>query len=144
MNEHRLRILLSQYFNNSINREDCEELLRYIDEEDDPHVSRLIDEHFEGGFEIKPFKKSQKDLVFSRLMADMQKQNDVKSEPSTKSISFRVRDWYQIAAVLVLACSIGFLIYKKSGTDPLEDRMRSKVENDIILPNSNSALLTLA
>src|SRR5690606_22967590 len=43
-----------------------------------------------------------------------------------------------------LACSIGFLIYKKSGTDPLEDRMLSEVENDIILPNSNSALLTLA
>src|SRR5690606_24481444 len=139
-----LRVLLSQYFNNSISREDCEELLKYMDEENNAHVSRLINEYFEDTIDIKPFDENQKDDIFSRITHDIQKHQGAELSPSNKSLSFTLRTWYRAAAVLVLALSVGFLIYKNSGTDSLEEQMLADIENDIELPNSNSALLTLS
>lgn len=144
MDENRLKILLNQYFNNTISRIDCEELLKHLDEEETEVSSRLIDDYFENvEFDIL-FEQDQKDDIYKRVMSDIHAYQDNIPVKSNNYFSKIPQTWYRVVAVLVAILSITILLYKNWNSDSEREQVIALITNDILLPNSNSALLTLS
>jgi len=149
MDENRLRILLSEYFNNSITREDCEELLKYLDEQElkaqeDLNVSQLIDEQFGSAIPPVSFEKDKKANTYLRIMSDIQaRQKDTLPNPR-KSFLINTKTWFKAAAALFVVFSVGLLIYLNGDNSLNEEQSLVEVSDDLTVLDSQDALITLS
>lgn len=146
MDNNRLRQLLAQYFDNTINREDCEVLLRYLDEARDPLlISSLIDEILEKKASDIPFKPLQREQVYGRLMTDIHHRQAVSAMTTSRPKITRFGRWIRVAALLVMTVSVSLLIYRYAASPSVEhvELTSDESNQDILLPDGNQAILTL-
>src|SRR5690606_17352850 len=144
MDNNRLQQLLKQYVENTITRADCEELLTYFDEGDPSVISVAIDQVFKSGGATVSFAANQKENVYNRLLAHArERQSEMQGErsmPRARSLA-----WIRIAALLTVVVSVGvLLLYIKPAVDEGARQEQPLERNDILLPDQNQALLTLA
>lgn len=144
MDNNRLQQLLNQYVENTITRADCEELLTYFDEGDPSVISVAIDQVFKTGGATVSFAANQKENVYNRLLAHArERQSEMQGErsmPRARSLA-----WIRIAALLTVVVSVGvLLLYIKPAVDEGARQEQPLERNDILLPDQNQALLTLA
>ena len=136
--------MLNRYFESTITRADCEELLTYLDEGDPSMISVAIDQVFKADGTAVSFTADQQESVYNRLLAHIQsRQSDMREEQSPA----RVRNvvWLRIAAMLTIVVSVGILLYIKPMINKETARQEQPQQhNDILLPDQNQALLTLA
>lgn len=142
MDHNRLQQLLTLYFNNTINRKDCEELLQYLDEKtgSSDNIPPLIDEWLSTIPAKAPFRQDRREEVYEKLMADISRRSAV-SLPKVR----RIR-WAYVAAVLTVAVSLALLIYRNTQSFSNEYVQVAEAEpaGDIVLPEGHKAILTLA
>ncbi|WP_262247381.1 FecR family protein [Parapedobacter soli] len=144
MDSNRLQQLLTQYFENTITREDCEELLAYLDDGDPEGVSGAIDRAFQKrSFAALRFDPERKDTIYNQLIAEIRQRQAVSSQqlPAHK---FSIAPWLKVAALLIAAVTVGFLLYQATGTGFGVSPEVSENKNEITLPEHNEATLTLA
>lgn len=139
MDQERIKTLISQYFNNSISRKDCMELLKYMDDHEEV-VSPLIDKYLQAEELSGEFSSYQKEQTYDRILSTLNRSNSSKKN-WIKLISSR-RVLYPVAAVLMIAILVGGLIYQNKNTEiPTQSLV---LQDDILLPDSSNALLTLS
>lgn len=145
MDKTRLQRLLTQYFENAITREDCEELLAYLDEGDPLVISEVIDEALQvGATQTLRFDREDKADVYSRLLSDINRRQ-ITTDQQFTSRKFSIASWVKVAALLVAVVSVGIILLydaKQSGFN--SPAVVSQDENDIALPEYNEATITLA
>src|SRR5690606_37962085 len=79
--------------------------------------------------------------VYNQLMADIRKRQSIAQEPSVSRTSGST--WLHIAAMLVVVASVGLLMYFNPAANEAA-REEPQQNDDILLPDQNQALLTLA
>lgn len=147
MNNERLRILLEQYFNDTIGSEDCRELLNYLN--NNPRdVFDAVDEKVLNLEEAPAFDNIQAQKVLAGIKADSrfnQKEEDEAIVPViAKGGIFKLYvAWVKIAAAVLLFGSAGVYFIQRhkmaAGQNEIAAAQPAK-----ILPGSNKAILTLA
>ncbi len=145
MDEPRLLLLLKQYFDNTITRDDCEELLKYLDEGKPTMISAAIDEVLKAEKTPPTFSTQQKETVYRELAKKMQqRETDIPQPSLSPRRPIAPLRWIGIAASVMLILSVGLVRYfHPSGSE--NSAMSSKeITNDILLPDDNQAILTLA
>ncbi|MBN8858072.1 MAG: FecR domain-containing protein [Sphingobacteriales bacterium] len=142
MDNNRLRQLLALYFNNTIEREDCEELLQYLDEMvgDSGDIPPLIDECLSAIPAKAAFSQERREQVYEKLITDINRRSAV-NIPKVR----RIR-WIHVAAILIVTISLALLIYRNTLSFSNEHLQIAKKEPvmDIVLPEGHKAILTLA
>src|SRR5690606_13933589 len=134
-----LQQLLIQYFENTITRADCEELLVYLDEGDPLTISATIDEVLKvNPPEILKFDRDKKTDVYDRLIAEIH-QRQTTTDQQSPSRKFSVVPWIKVAALLVAAVSVAILLYNNKQSDLNMPAVVSPNEKDITLPEYNEA-----
>ncbi|MGK6350564.1 FecR family protein [Parapedobacter sp. DT-150] len=142
MDINRLQQLLAQYFDNTVTRKDCEELLRYLDEEAPASVSTAIDEALETGNTLMVrFNRERQDQLYRELM-DTVNRHQADDQPQIASRKSDLTAWFRIAAILIAAISIGLFLYFNP-SNPDSPPTIAKQADDILLPDHNQAILTL-
>lgn len=144
MDENKLHSLLNQYFSSTISREDCELLLKYVDDGEPSIVSDAIDRVLETDGPMVAFYADRKQYVYDRLATDIHQRQSTADQivPLNRSNGL---PWIRIAALLTVVVSLGFLLYKYANQpDTLSVNAPSETPNDIVLPEHNQATLTLA
>ncbi len=89
MNHQRFKILLHQYFDNSINRADCEELLAYLDQADTAVVNSAIDETLLDNQQLATFDVFDRERVYKQLTSDHRFQ-EIKDGTRQSKILFKL------------------------------------------------------
>ena len=144
MDNGRLQQLLTQYFENTITRTDCEELLAYLDEGDPVILSAAIDQALQmNSSGAVPFGLDKKADVYNRLYAEIHERQTTTNQ-QLPSRTFNIVHWIKIAALLVAATTIGILLYNTEQVNFDTQTLVSEADNDITLPAYNEATLTLA
>lgn len=144
MDSNRLQQLLTQYFESTIARADCEELLAYLDEGDPLTISETIDQVLKANPpETLKFNRDRKTDVYNRLIAEIH-QRQTKTDQQLPTRKLGIVPWIKVAALLVAATSVGILLYNNKQSDFNMPAVGSATENDITLPEYNEATLTLA
>ena len=148
MTKERLQYLLSQYFNNTISRSDCMELLGYLNKTDTQEVSDIIDQQiaeFEGG---PDFSGIQAKDVFDRIISDPRLRDNTFSpateEYEPKRVLLYQKKWFQIAALFLICCVAGLYFLKTKNAPMPENRVEQKESLTEISPDRNKATLTLS
>src|SRR3546814_6852528 len=101
MDNGRLQHLLTQYFENTITRADCVELLAYLDEGDPVILSAAIDQALQmNSSGVVPFDLDKKADVYNRLYAEIH-QRQTTTNQQLPSRTFNIVPWIKIAALLV-------------------------------------------
>ncbi len=149
MDNNYLRQLLTEYFNNTINGENCEKLLRYLDETDSSSITAIIDELLKTGQPTVQVEFKQKEQVYDWLIQNIklrQGQDETAVSIEEPSSTKKINHWIALVAMLLLASSISFLIYRYAGKPSIEQGLvvEGELIDDIVLPDGNRAVLTLA
>lgn len=142
MNEIRLQQLLARYFDNTINKDDCEEILKYFDEGDPSSISVAIDQALEMDRSTITFDSQQQENIYNRLIADIRERQVDIQVPSLSRTRY-LKLWLRIAAVFAVVVSVASLFYLNS-SDSVSISEVAKKKDDILLPDQNQALLTLS
>src|SRR5690606_38044410 len=132
MDNNRLQQLLTLYFNNAIERKDCEEILQYLDETvgNSGDIPPLVDEWLNRTPVKAPFRVDRREQVYEKLMADINRRSAV--GPAKVR---RIR-WAQVAAILIVTVSLALLMYRNM---PSFSNKHPQIANresagDIVLP----------
>lgn len=109
MSEEKLEQLLFAYFNNTIDREECAELLKYIDEADGESSLMAIDivlQQYKSG---PVFNEVQAKEVFGRILSDyrMAERNSIKPNNQNPIAKISYGSWFRYAAVLFVFLGLG-------------------------------------
>ena len=144
MDNIRLQYLLTQYFDNTISRGDCDELLRYLDEGEPSIVSAAIDQVVKADKPTTIFYRERQKYVYGQLVSKIHQQQA--SMPEVKQLRrFHIAPWIKVAVLLVTVISIGILLYYNNRQPNQADpSIAFEKSNDILLPDYNQAILTLA
>ncbi len=143
MDNNRLQDLLKQYFDNTISREDCGELLRYLDEGESSAISSAIDQALVTDKSSVTFYSTQQKKIYNHLISKIHQQQ-IEEFEVVQSHGFNLRHWIKIAAVLVAVIAVGILLYTNQYRNQSLYAIEDKASGDILLPNYNQAVLTLA
>ncbi len=144
MDENRLHRLLNQYFSNTIGKEDCELLLKYVDEGEPSKVSDAIDRVLESKESSVGFGTDRKQHVYDRLMSEIHGRQTTIIH-TTRQSRYRTSFWLRIAAFLVATISVGILLYEYTRQPATPSAFAPPATpGDIALPERNQAILTLA
>lgn len=145
MDNNRLQQLLTRYFENTITRVDCEEMLAYLDEGDPLTISSAIDRVLEGNSSnnVLPVDFDKKEDVFNRLITEIHQSQAMTNEPFP-SHKFSIVPWLKIAALLVAVTLVGILLYNNRPSGFSMPPIVSENRDDISLPEHSEATLTLA
>ena len=143
MDGNRFRHLLAQYFDNTISRQDCEELLGHLDEADPAIVSQAIDHALKTDrpttVAFDPDKQKQ---VYNQLVSEIHKRQAA-TAPSTHGRRLNVSALIKVAALLAAVLSVAILLYTTK--QPENNSIIASANNrGIVLPDHNQAILTLA
>jgi transmembrane sensor len=141
MNQDKLKYLLQQYFDGTINSYDCEELLNYL--KDNPgEVSGIIDEKLLKLDEGPELTSLQARNVLDSIKADPRfiESNTAKSKIKILSLFISIA---KAAAVITVFSTVGFYFINKNKT-PQNTNKVATVKSTPILPGGNKAVLTLA
>lgn len=148
MEEKDLRILLEQYFANTIDRKDCLRLLEFLDtRQDDEQVHWLIDAILKDEKPDLILKAERKSSIYQNLQQTITES----SHPSSGIISLIERQprksWLRVASILLVILLSGAVVFwyiKQKEETGQEQQMLAVVKNDILLSNEQQAILTLA
>jgi len=143
MDEHKLKRLLYQYFNNSIDPEDCVELIKYIDANPEK-VSEILDHHQFNVNTGPVFVDIAADQVFKRIQSDKRfhiPQPEYKQQSAI--IRFFKKQWFSVAAILLVCISVA-LFATHNTTHTGNNRLANNFNKPIIVPGGNRATLTLS
>lgn len=137
VNKDRLRKLLEGYFNNTIDRKDCDELLKYMDHSDPELFSEITDRLLRDRKDGPVFEKTQADKIYDRIKSDPR----FKVRPDKRHQVIRLR----IAAVLIVSLSFTYyLVNTKKADLSLASHTAEIKAKDEIVPGDNKAILTLS
>jgi len=143
MDNQRFRLLLHQYFDNSINRADCEELLAYLDRADPLVVNEMVDQALSDRTGEVAFGEADRQRVYTQLIADRRFQ-----ENKSDKAAFRIaplKKILRVAAVCIIACFVGYAAnYAFQAYIDRQSAIAVMKSDDILLPDENKATLTLA
>ena len=146
MTPERFQHLIRQYFNDTISKSDCIELLDYINTTEDFEISDLIDHHaldLEIGPEITNLQAKQ---IFDRIAADSRFTTDseksIEIEPEDlKRIKLYQNQWFQIAAVILVFCAVG-LYFLKNQNPSLQGQITAE-KKGVTMPATDRSIATL-
>lgn len=160
MSEEKLEQLLSAYFNNTIDRDACAELLKYIDEADGGNTLTAIDlvlQQYKSG---PVFNEIQAQDVFGRILSDyrMAERNNIK--PNNQSLIAKISygSWFRYAAVLFVFLGFGIYLLNNRNIPKIQaagEMVQSTTDNTkatltiagkevILLNDSDGRLITIS
>ncbi len=144
MDNSRLQQLLTQYFDNSITRTDCEELLNYLDEGNPSIISAAIDQALmKDKPEVLWFNPERQKYVYSKLISEIHERQAIATQQAAPRNRSAI-PWMKVAALLVAVISIGILLVNKKQQGINTSSIASESKTSITLPEHNQAILTLA
>ncbi|RCH53834.1 hypothetical protein DJ568_14915 [Mucilaginibacter hurinus] len=135
MNQDRLRLLLRQYFNDSISKADCLELLNHLDKNPN-EVAGFIDETLPDLSAGEVFSDDRAAAVLNRIKADARFRREA------KVVKFYQKRWLQVAAMLIVVLGVYLLVVNK--TQDAEKNTIAVVPAKPIVPGGSKATLTMA
>lgn len=145
MKKAKLQRLVHQYFNDTISRADCIELLDYLNNTNPDEITDVIDTELINFNKGPEFKGSQSADVLSRIKSDPRfKQTPVIGETYPVVVKFYRRPWLQVAAALLVFGTAALIIFNKSILNQSTKKAITNQEATAIVPGSNKAILTLA
>ena len=110
MNNESINSLLKQYLNNTITKDDLEQLMHYISRAStDDELSQSMKEQWELDENIYSFDDLQNELLYQKIVTDPRFKGD---EFATPKPVFPLRRFISIAAGLFLFLGIGFVAYR--------------------------------
>ncbi|SMD14007.1 FecR family protein [Pedobacter nyackensis] len=116
MDKIRLKELLAQYFNHTINPADCEELLAYLSANRDiAESSGVFDELLLNRNDGPSFKAENADKVFDRIKTSGEFTRKSVIPGKTPQRLYQ-NIWFRVAAILLVVLSIGMLFYLNNQT----------------------------
>ncbi|NOW94946.1 FecR family protein [Mucilaginibacter sp. SG564] len=127
MNNKSINNLLKQYLNNTITKDDLEQLMHYISQAStDDDLSRSMKEQWELDENSYPFDDLQNELLYQKIVADPRFSGDGSTTPKPV---FPFRRFISIAAGLLLFLGIGFAGYRylKPAAHPQEIAYEEKI-----------------
>lgn len=133
MKKERIEYLYQCYLNGSLNKDEYQELKRYLLEIDNQQeFNKLLDDTWSelSSKDLLDLNREKSDEIFYAII----KKNEVKKYRLRKLINVAA------AAVFILVCAVVVLFYKKINENSLSER--SNLEQEI-LPGGNRAFLTL-
>lgn len=149
MNNGRLRILLEQYFNDTIGIDDCRELLNYLNN-NPGDVFDAIDERVLNLEDAPAFDNIQAQKVLAGIKADQRFKQAEEAEDAVvlpitaKANAFKLyAAWIKIAAAVLIFGTIGFYFIQKHKNAAVHNEV-AVMQPAKILPGSNKAILTLS
>jgi len=141
MTQEKLRKLLLQYFENSISKSDCKELLNYLDAVDHQEIAPVIDELLLSLPDTNRLDRSDSDAIFKAIHSDPRFSEIDQDAIRSGGKSLR---WYYVAATVLLFISAGLVYFKDTGgagdTKIVSTTLKSPIT---IEPGSKKATLTL-
>jgi transmembrane sensor len=145
MQKARLKRLLHQYFNNTINSVDCIELLDYLNSSDSDELNKLIDEELLFINEGPAFKGQQSQEVLNRIKSDLRfsKASGEQKNIQPKIIRFYQKRWVQLAAAVLIFCTAGIIIFNQQFVKT-PNTVAGITRPESIVPGGNKATLTIA
>lgn len=146
MKKAKLQRLVHQYFNDTISRADCIELLDYLNNANPDEIADIIDTDLINFNKGPEFKENQSADVLSRIKSDprFKQQPPVVEEPPIVVVKFYRRRWLQIAAALLVFGTAALVIFNKNISNQTTKKSTANQESAAIVPGSNRAILTLA
>jgi transmembrane sensor len=147
MKQARLQRLLHQYFNDTINRADCIELLDYLNNTDPDDIADLIDKELFTLNKGPEFKGRQSADVLSRIKADPRfaSVSATAGDDEQVVVRFYQRKWLQVAAALLVFGTAALLIFNNSNKSAqTTPKYTAHQQPTAIVPGTNKAILTLA
>lgn len=145
MTKEKLRQLLYQYFDNTINNTDCIKLLHYLSNTDAEEVAEIINEEMLLLDEGPEFSGTQAHEIFNRIKSDPRFTPDRLTQENQQRVAkLPVKRWLQIAALLLFFCAIGlFFIKNRFGSSSTKYNIARNHYLKIV-PGGIKATLTLA
>ena len=141
MTQEKLRELLLQYFENSISKSDCKELLNYLDAVDHQEIAPVIDELLLSLPDTHRLERTDSDAIYNAIHSDPRFSEIDKTVYRWGGISKR---WYFVAATVFLFISVGLLYFKSRDTEQDTKTVATRSKSSIaIKPGSKKATLTL-
>jgi len=145
MKKAKLHSLLHQYFNNTISRADCIELLDYLNNSDPDEIVDIIDEELLTLDEGPEFRGRQSQEVLNSIKSDPRFTQVLLQEHQPKVIKFYQKSWLRIAAALLVFSTAGvLLINHKNNVIKTANRLANNQSPTMIVPGSKKATLTMA
>lgn len=137
MDKGRLQKLLEEYFNDTIDSHDCDELLKYIDQTDPALFSGMIDTLVRDREDGPVFEDEQRKRIYERIQSD--------PRLFVKQLKFYQKGWFRIAAILIVFFSFVFYFINTKKPDPDSDKkLAIKGTKEMIVPGTKRAILTLS
>ncbi len=146
MNEAKLRRLLHEYFNNTINQTDCIELLEYLKNADPSKIENSISEELlklEEGPNLLPVRTQE---IWKQITKDSRYNlaTTYSTNDNLSSVRFYRKIWFKVAATLLITFSIGLIISKWPFSQAIINKNYVQHEKkDVILPGSVKAILKI-
>jgi transmembrane sensor len=133
VDKNRLKELLAQYFNHTINPTDCEELLAYLSSNKDIESSEILDELLMNRNDGPSFNAVNADKVFDRIKTspDFNQKSDAQGKSSHRLYQ---NTWFRVAAILLVVFSVGMLFYLNSWS------LRQNNSTSLAESNANKSL----
>ncbi|MET1055638.1 MAG: FecR domain-containing protein [Pedobacter sp.] len=142
MTKEKLRELLQQYFDNSISKADCKELLDYLDTDDLQEIAPLMDEILFLLPDTAELDQSESVAVYNAIRANHHLPQTDHILKSSRGIANK---WYYIAAMVLIALSVSLHFIKTPGRISENKFAASKSGGkSSIQPGSKKATLTLS
>jgi transmembrane sensor len=143
MDEDKLKRLLYQYFDNSIDPEDCIELIKYIDANPEK-VTELLDNQSFNLSKGPVFDGQEAGQVFQRIKSDNRFNiSATDHNPRRAVIKFFQKQWFTIAAIFLVCFFIALFKILPSSHNST-NKVAKNNNKVIIMPGGNKATLTLA
>lgn len=147
MDDKKLRRLLFQYLNNSINPADCVELLNYLNHNPEK-VAEILNDHNIDISEGPAFGNIQANQVFQRIITDSRFTGAAADELITPKkygsiISLIQKPWFSVAALVLIGCFVTLLKNRQSPV-AIKNKVVVNKSQPVIVPGSNKAVLRLA
>ncbi|SHN29298.1 FecR family protein [Mucilaginibacter sp. OK098] len=145
MKKAKLQRLVHQYFNDTISRADCVELLEYLNNTNPDEIADVIDTELINFNKGPEFRGKQSADVLSRIKSDPRfTQSPVVEEAYPVIVKFYSRRWFQIAAALLVFGTAALIIFNKNTSNQATKKYTADQGAGAIVPGSNKAILTLA
>ncbi|MCR8559790.1 FecR family protein [Mucilaginibacter sp. BJC16-A38] len=145
MKKAKLQRLVHQYFNDTISRADCVELLDYLNNTNPDEIADVIDTELINFNKGPEFKGKQSADVLSRIKSDPRfTQQPVVEEAYPVVVKFYSGRWFQIAAALLVFGTAALVIFNKNISNQTTKKHAFDQQSAAIVPGSNKAILTLA
>ncbi|MEX8546592.1 MAG: FecR domain-containing protein [Mucilaginibacter sp.] len=147
MNEAKLKRLLHDYFNDTINHADCMELLEYLKNTDAGKIEGYISEDLlklDEGPELMPLQARD---IWKQITSDVRYANIAAQVTDNQSPAVKLyrKTWFWVAAALLVFLAVGLIFFNRQFAPPVANKRYVKHENNnVILPGSNKAILTTA